>query len=98
MTIGTVDVSDRCPICLAVGSVNPPGGCSDFPLNVGIFRDLCSALRGDLQVGHFPPPLGLSVEKPLKCRKPLRNAFRVVQSIDPNDKRAIAETFDDPLN
>src|SRR5262249_46354504 len=48
--------------------------------------------------GHFSAPLDLPLEKPLKCRKPLRDAFRIVQSIDPDDERTTAEAFDDPLN
>jgi hypothetical protein len=46
----------------------------------------------------FSAPLDLPVEEPLKCGKPLRDAFRVIQSIDPNDEREITETFDDPPN
>ena len=62
MTVSAVDVTNRCPVCLPKGTIDTPGGRSDFLFDIGIFRDLCSALRSDLQISHFPAPLGPASE------------------------------------
>ena len=98
MSVGAVDVTDRCPVSLPVGTIDTPSGRSNFLLDIGIFRDFCSALRSDLQISHFSAPLGLPLEEPLECRKLFRDAFGVVQSINSNDKRTTAKAFDNALN
>src|SRR6516225_7177615 len=98
MTVSPVDIADRCPIGLAVGSINTPGSRADFLLDIGIFGDLRAALRSDLQISHFSAPLSLPLEEPLECGKPLRYPFRAIQSIDPNDERTTAEALNNALN
>ena len=51
-----------------------------------------------LQIRHFAPPVRLCLEEPLECRKPLRDPFRVVQAIDPDDERTASQALDHPLN
>ena len=98
MTVGAIDVPDRCPICLAKSSIDTPGGRSGFLLDIGVFRDLCPALRGDLEISHLSAPLDLLLEEPLECRKPLRDSFRVIQSIDPNNEGATVEASNNTLD
>jgi hypothetical protein len=66
--------------------------------HIGVFRDLCPALRGDLEISHLSAPLDLLLEEPLECRKPLRDSFRVIQSIDPNNEGATVEASDNTLD
>ena len=91
MAIGAVDVTDRRPVRLAIGAVDASRGRSDLLLDVGIFRNLGAALGCDLQIGHFAPPIGLRLEKQLECRKPMRDPFRVIQPIDPDDERTASQ-------
>ena len=97
MAIGPVDITDRCPVCLTIRAVNSPGRQTDLLLDIGLFRDLCPAFGGDLQICHFSAPLDLPLEKSLEGRKPLRNSFRIVKSVNPDDEDSPAQALNDAL-
>ena len=50
-----------------------------------IFRHLAPAFRGDLKERHLAQPLGLGVEKVAEGLDAIRDAFRVVETIDPEN-------------
>src|SRR6185437_2827810 len=98
VAIGTVDVTDRRPVCLTVLAVDTPCGRSNGALDVGIFRDLGTAFGRYLQVGDLAPPVGLRLEQSLECGKSMRNPFRIIQAVDPDDEYTIAQALDHTLD
>jgi hypothetical protein len=79
--IGAVDVSDRRPVCLAIGAVD--ASRCDPLLHVGVLWNAGAALWRDLQKSHFTPPLVLRLDKALERQKPMRDTVRVIQAIYP---------------
>src|ERR1700755_92586 len=57
VAIGTVDVTDRRPIRLAIGAVDTTCGRSNFSLHIGVLRNFGTALGRDLQISHFASPI-----------------------------------------
>ena len=75
VTIGTVDITNRRPVCLTLGAVDAPRGRPNLLLHIGILRYLGAALGCDLQVSYLAPPVRLRLEEQLECRKPMRDPF-----------------------
>src|ERR1700720_2381599 len=63
VAVGTVDVTDRRPIRLAIGAVDSTCGRSNLPLHIGVFWNFGTALGRDLQISHFAPPVRLRPEE-----------------------------------
>src|SRR6266536_5406860 len=91
--IRAVHVADRRPGRLAV----PPVDLADDPTHraiyLDIFRHLGSAFRGNLKERYLAQPLRLGVEKMAEGLDAIRDALRVVETIDPVDQTPAPETI-----
>ena len=91
--ISAIEIADRRPCDFAILSINAACGRTHSLLEVGIFGDLRSALRRNLQIGNFVLPLGMKRVKAFEGFHALNQSLGVVEPIDTYDERSIAETL-----
>src|SRR6266478_8362956 len=84
--IGTVHITDWRPGRLAVPPVDLTDDRTHHAIYLDIFRHLGPAFRGDLKERHPAQPLRLGVEKVAEGLDAIGDAFRVVETIDPEDQ------------
>jgi len=53
---------------------------------------------GNLQIGHLAAPIRIHRKKALECVHALRQAFGIIEPIDPDHHRAPGETFQHALD
>src|SRR5437588_10552424 len=94
--VRAVHVADWRPSRLAVPPVDLTDDRAHRTIYLDIFRHLRSALRGDLKKRHLAQPFGLGVEKVAKGLDAIRDALRVVETIDPEDQAPAPETIEHP--
>ena len=91
--IGTVDVADRRPGRVAESAVDLADESRHLGFDLAVLLDVGTALRRDLQQRHLPAPLGIVLEQPLERLHAIRNALRIVESIDAEHETAAAEAL-----
>ena len=83
MAVVPVQENDGPPSTVAEAAVNALGFFLHLRRQILIALDVCAAGRADLDEGEFFAVGGIQVEQPLHAAQPLRDAFRVVDAIDP---------------
>src|SRR5439155_7201195 len=92
--IRAVHRADWRPGRLAVPPIDLTDDRTHRAIHLDIFRHLAPAFRGDLKERHLAQPPRLGVEKVSEGLDAIRDALRVVETIDPEDQTPASETFE----